>query len=80
MRCDARAGSAPFAPASAWAAGWARCGAPTPGAGVDRRTEDLFGVTLVRVPGGAGGRLDFAVDVRSRRVTHIGVPAVAFCE
>jgi hypothetical protein len=51
-----------------------------PGARVDHRTDATFGLTLVKVPKRAGGRLQFAVDTRSHRVTLIGVPFIAFCE
>jgi hypothetical protein len=51
-----------------------------PKARVDRDTEETFGITLVRVPKGGGGRIQFAVDVDSRRITRIAVPAIQFCE
>lgn len=51
-----------------------------PGSSVDHGTEQVFGITLVRVPKAAGGRLQFAVDVGSGLVTIIGVPFIAFCE
>jgi hypothetical protein len=51
-----------------------------PKAKVDRRTEEVFGITLVNVPKGGGGRIQFAVDVDSRKVTRIAVPAIQFCE
>lgn len=51
-----------------------------PGSTVDHGTEQVFGITLVRVPKAAGGRLQFAVDVGSGRVVIIGVPFIAFCE
>ena len=34
----------------------------------------------MRVPKSGGGALEFALDTRTRRVTLIGVPAIAFCE
>ena len=52
----------------------------SPKARFDRSTEKTFGITLVRVPRNGGGRLQFAVDVETRRVTLIGVPYIAFCE
>jgi hypothetical protein len=51
-----------------------------PGAIVDHGTEQVFGLTLVRVPKAAGGRIQFGVDVGSGRATVIGVPFIAFCE
>ncbi|UGS36394.1 hypothetical protein [Capillimicrobium parvum] len=46
----------------------------------DHSTDETFGLTLAKVPRGGGGRLQFAVDVKSKRVTLIGVPFIAFCE
>lgn len=51
-----------------------------PKAKFDHSTEDVFGITLVKVPKSGGGRLQFAVDEQTRRVTLIGVPFIAFCE
>ena len=51
-----------------------------PKAKVDHSTEDVFGLTLVRIPKGGGGRIKFAVDVDTHKVTLIGVPIIAFCE
>jgi hypothetical protein len=51
-----------------------------PKARVDRATEDVFGVTLVRIPRDGGGRFHFAVDVDTDKTTIIGVPRIAFCE
>src|SRR5215210_3406656 len=51
-----------------------------PKARVVHATEETFGITLVRIPKGGGGRIAFAVDVDSGKVTRIGVPALAFCE
>jgi hypothetical protein len=51
-----------------------------PRARVDRTQEDIFRVTLVNIPKGGGGRLQFAVDVDTKRVTLIGIPFVAFCD
>lgn len=47
---------------------------------VNHGTDETFGVTLVTIPRRAGGRITFAVDVDTRRITLIGVPHVAFCE
>ena len=51
-----------------------------PKAKVDHGTDETFGITLVKVPKRGGGRLQFAVAVKTKRVTLIGVPFVAFCE
>jgi hypothetical protein len=51
-----------------------------PEARVVRETEEVFGVTLVQVPKRGGGKLSFAVDVDTRKVTLIGIPGIAFCE
>ena len=51
-----------------------------PKAKVNRATEEVFGVWLVRVPRNGGGRITFAVDADSRRITLIGVPFIPFCE
>ena len=51
-----------------------------PRARVDRSTEEIFLITLVRIPRDGGGRIQFAVDVNTDRTTLIGVPFVAFCE
>lgn len=51
-----------------------------PKAKVERSTEEVFRITLVKVPKKGGGRIQFAVDVDTRRITVIGVPYVAFCE
>ena len=47
---------------------------------VDHSTDDTFGVTLVRVPKSGGGKMRFAVDVNTHKITLIGVPVIAFCE
>jgi hypothetical protein len=51
-----------------------------PKAKVDHSTDDTFGVTLVKIPKNGGGRLQFAVDTDTDKVTVIGIPFVAFCE
>jgi hypothetical protein len=51
-----------------------------PKAVVDHSTDSMFGITLVKVPKGSGGRLQFAVDTKTRKVTSIGIPNIAFCE
>ncbi len=47
---------------------------------VDRTTEAVFGITLYKVPKSGGGRLQFDVDTTSKKVTTIGIPAIAFCD
>jgi hypothetical protein len=51
-----------------------------PRARFDASTEDVFGVTLVRIPKGGGGRMQMTVSVRTGRVTEIGIPYIAFCD
>ena len=51
-----------------------------PKAKVDHSTEDVFAITLVKVPKAGGGRIQFAVDVDSGKTTLIGVPVIAFCD
>jgi len=51
-----------------------------PAALVDRATGASFGFTRVRVPKNRGGRLEFAVDVKTKRVTLIGIPRIPTCE
>jgi|SRR5215217_41669 len=51
-----------------------------PKAKVDHSTEQVFGITLVRIPKDGGGRIKFAVDVDTKKATLIGVPSIAFCE
>ena len=51
-----------------------------PGAKVDHGTEEVFGLTLVKVPKAAGGRFHFAVDVKTKKTTRIGIPVIPFCE
>lgn len=47
---------------------------------VNRKTEEIFGVWLVRVPRSAGGRITFSVPVDTKRIAMIGVPFIPFCE
>lgn len=51
-----------------------------PKAKIDHSTDHTFGVTLVRIPKNGGGKLQFAVDTKTHRVTLIGIPLIAFCE
>jgi hypothetical protein len=46
----------------------------------DHSTDDTFGATLVRVPKSDGGKIMFAVDTTSGKITQIGVPSIGFCE
>ena len=51
-----------------------------PKAVVERGTEDVFGFTLVKIPKRGGGRIQFAVDVDTKKTIVIGVPFIATCE
>jgi hypothetical protein len=51
-----------------------------PKAKVDHSTDETFLVTIVRIPKTGGGRLEFAVDTTTEKVTLIGIPFIAFCE
>ena len=51
-----------------------------PKAKVDHSTDDTFLVTLVKIPKNGGGKLVFAVDTTTKKVTLIGIPFIAFCE
>ena len=51
-----------------------------PGAKVNKDTEDIFGIWLVRVPKSAGGLIRFSVPVSTKRIDAIGVPAIPFCD
>jgi hypothetical protein len=51
-----------------------------PKAVFDHSTDAMFGLTLVRVPRSGGGRLQFALDTTTKKVTLIGIPAISFCE
>lgn len=46
----------------------------------DRSTEATFRITIARVPKSGGGRLEFALDTTTKKVTLIGIPAIPFCE
>jgi hypothetical protein len=47
---------------------------------VDHGTESVFGITLLRIPKSDGGRMQFALDLKSKKVTAIGIPYLPFCE
>ena len=51
-----------------------------PRARFDHRGDATFGLTFVRVPKGGGGRLEFGVDTKTKRVTVIGVPQIPVCD
>jgi hypothetical protein len=47
---------------------------------VDHGTDSTFLFTLYRVPRNGGGKLAFAVDTGTKKVTLIGVPFIAVCD
>jgi hypothetical protein len=51
-----------------------------PGANFRHSTDDVFGITLVNVPRGDGGRLQMGISVDTKRVVVFAVPHLAFCE
>ncbi len=51
-----------------------------PKAKVDHRSEEVFGITRVKIPRNGGGPLAFSVDVDSGMIDMIGIPDLAFCE
>jgi hypothetical protein len=51
-----------------------------PGAKVNKDTEEVFGIWLVRVPKSDGGPIRFSVPVATKRIDAIGVPFIPFCE
>src|SRR3954453_18275409 len=51
-----------------------------PKAKVDHSTDHTFELTLVHIPKNGGGKMIFGVSTKSKRVTLIGVPFIAFCE
>lgn len=51
-----------------------------PKAKVDHSTDDVFALTLVRIPKNGGGRFQFGVSTTTNRTTVIGVRGIAFCE
>jgi hypothetical protein len=51
-----------------------------PFAKADHRTDAMFGLTLVKIPKGHGGRLQFAVSTTTHKTTRIGIPFIPFCE
>jgi len=51
-----------------------------PRAVVDRSTERTFGIRIMKVPRGGGGRLQFGISTRTKKVTLIGIPHIAICD
>ena len=51
-----------------------------PKAVVDHTTEKTFGITLMKVPKGAGGKLQFALSTKTKKVTLIGIPYIPICD
>jgi hypothetical protein len=51
-----------------------------PQANIDHSTEQLFEITLVKIPKTGGGRIQFAVDVDTGKTILIAVPGLAFCD
>jgi hypothetical protein len=51
-----------------------------PRAKIDHRGDAVLGLTIVRVPKGAGGRLEFGVDTKTKRVALIGIPRIPVCD
>jgi len=46
----------------------------------DHSTDDVFGITIARVPRNGGGRIEFAINTETNRVQLIAVPFIAFCD
>lgn len=51
-----------------------------PKARVDHGPEEIFEITLVKVPKDGGGRIQFAVSIETKKTVLVGVPYVQFCE
>lgn len=51
-----------------------------PAARLDHSTDATFGITIARVPRSGGGRIEFAIDAATKKVTLIAIPAIPFCE
>ena len=45
-----------------------------------RATEPIFGFTRVKIPKDGGGRMDFAVRVKTGKITSIQVPRLKICD
>ena len=50
-----------------------------PKARVDESTQDQYGVTIVKVPKGGGGKMEFVIG-SGERVMSINLPGASFCE
>jgi hypothetical protein len=51
-----------------------------PHAKVDHNTDEVFQLTLVRIPKADGGVFVFGVDTNTKKISVIGIPYIAFCE
>ena len=51
-----------------------------PGAIVDHTHEGMFALAFVRIPNRAGGKLEFGVDVKTKKIVLIGIPFIATCD
>lgn len=51
-----------------------------PKAKVDHSTDDTFGITLVKIPKTGGGKLQFGVETKTKKVSLIGIPSIPFCD
>jgi hypothetical protein len=51
-----------------------------PKAKVDHSTEEVFAITLVKIPKSDGGKFEFAVETSTGKASLIGIPFIAFCE
>jgi hypothetical protein len=51
-----------------------------PKAKVDHSSEQVFGITLVKVPKNGGGAFQFGVDTKTKKTTIIGIPFIGFCD
>lgn len=47
---------------------------------VDHAHEGMFALTFARIPRGAGGDIEFGIDVTTKRIVLIGVPFIATCD
>ena len=45
-----------------------------------RTTEPIFGFTRVKIPKDGGGRMDFAVRLKTGKITSIQVPRLKICD
>jgi hypothetical protein len=51
-----------------------------PEAKVDHSTEQVFRITLVKIPKDGGGRMWFGIPTDTKKITMIGVPNLSFCD